>query len=453
MKKVYALIIGLCISFTGFSQSCLPEGITFSTQAQIDSFPIDYPGCTEIIGPVTICGNDISDLSGLSSLTSVDNNLAIGWEDSENPLLTSLAGLEGLTFVRTLYIVNNLNLNSLAGLNNLDTIQWFLSVVGNQSLINLNGLDNLKYIGSDIFIEENNSMINFAGLEGLTRISQAYVYDNPALVDFTGLNNVDHFSGIFDIVGNASLINFHGLENLTKADLLKVWYNENLVNLDGLQGVTTLSSFLNLDNNPSLVDLTGLDNLVSIGDDLYISANESLSSIKVLEKLNSIDGNLTISSNSALTSLDGLDSIAASSINDLQISWNSNLSTCDVESVCDYLADPNGNVFIFGNAAGCNSVEEVENECTAGINVNKLLGNPIYIHPNPASTQIIVETLLVQNSCHYILSDLNGQPLIQGQLSPSKTIVDISELVTGIYYLKVTNNNFVNVFKIVKNCY
>ena len=54
-----------------FSQSCLPEGIEFSTQAQIDSFQVNHSGCTEIIGSLEISGEQIMNLDGLSVLTSI----------------------------------------------------------------------------------------------------------------------------------------------------------------------------------------------------------------------------------------------------------------------------------------------------------------------------------------------------------------------------------------------
>jgi hypothetical protein len=51
MKKLILIIAAVAFSHSiTFSQGCLPEGITFTTQAQIDSFQIDYPGCTEIEG-------------------------------------------------------------------------------------------------------------------------------------------------------------------------------------------------------------------------------------------------------------------------------------------------------------------------------------------------------------------------------------------------------------------
>jgi hypothetical protein len=54
-------------------QSCLPEGITFSSQEQIDNFQTNYPDCIEIEGGVLIEGNDITNLEGLSLLEAVDS--------------------------------------------------------------------------------------------------------------------------------------------------------------------------------------------------------------------------------------------------------------------------------------------------------------------------------------------------------------------------------------------
>ena len=42
------------ISILEYNNHCLPEGITFSTQAEIDNFQTNYPGCTEIEGDVVI---------------------------------------------------------------------------------------------------------------------------------------------------------------------------------------------------------------------------------------------------------------------------------------------------------------------------------------------------------------------------------------------------------------
>jgi hypothetical protein len=54
MKKFYILLFALISLHGSWAEGCLPEGIKFTTQAQIDSFQINYPGCTEIEGGCTL---------------------------------------------------------------------------------------------------------------------------------------------------------------------------------------------------------------------------------------------------------------------------------------------------------------------------------------------------------------------------------------------------------------
>ena len=103
---------------------CLPEGITFSTQEEIDNFQVDHPFCSEIGGDVTIHGADIVDLGGLGTIMSIGGDLSI----LSNDLLTSLSGLNNLTSIGgSLTIGNdpgepmgNPALASLEGLENID---------------------------------------------------------------------------------------------------------------------------------------------------------------------------------------------------------------------------------------------------------------------------------------------------------------------------------------------
>jgi hypothetical protein len=89
MKKIILSLVAAAISITiVLSQPCLPEGITFTTQEQIDNFQTNYPGCTEIEGDVGIGGYDITNLNGLNVLTTIGGNLLI-----VESALTSLSGL------------------------------------------------------------------------------------------------------------------------------------------------------------------------------------------------------------------------------------------------------------------------------------------------------------------------------------------------------------------------
>ena len=141
MKKFCIFLIALFISGVVKAQSsepcstCLPDGITFSSQAQIDAFQSDYPECTEILGNVyiyddsdTVRGN-ITNLNGLSILTTIGGNFKV-WG---NPSLTNLTGLENLNFVGgDLQIGHFFNPNPM--------------------LDNLMGLEGLTSIGGTLFI-------------------------------------------------------------------------------------------------------------------------------------------------------------------------------------------------------------------------------------------------------------------------------------------------------------
>jgi len=57
MKKLIILLLALAAINSANAQPCLPEGIMFYSQEQIDNFQTNYPGCTEIEGDVIIEGN------------------------------------------------------------------------------------------------------------------------------------------------------------------------------------------------------------------------------------------------------------------------------------------------------------------------------------------------------------------------------------------------------------
>ena len=162
-------------SVTALSQSCLPEGITFTTQAQIDSFWVNYPDCDEIEGSLGIGDNEgtnITNLYGLGGLHSIGGDLSI-WnnnnltslaglnliesigghlEISNNPALTSLYGLGSLYSAWVVTISNNLTLHDLSGLENLHSIEYILDIEDNPSLTSLMGLANLDSVVDGHFI-------------------------------------------------------------------------------------------------------------------------------------------------------------------------------------------------------------------------------------------------------------------------------------------------------------
>ncbi len=164
----------------------------------------------------------------------------------------------------------------------------------------------------------------------------------------------------------------NGLENIISVGgNLTIRSNSALINLAGLEGITFIAGELDISDNDNIVNLTGLEGLTTIGGQLFIYRNESLDSLTALYNLTSIGGELHVWYNNTLATLIGLENIDANTISNLFIRYNDYLSTCDVQSICDYLAAPNGTIDITGNSTGCNSQEEVEAACGVGISRNR----------------------------------------------------------------------------------
>jgi len=375
---------------------CLPDGITFTTQEQIDNFQTNYPNCTEIEGHVKIEGDDITNLNGLNVLTSIGGNLYVFYNTNS---LTSLTGLDNVMSIGGDLLIQsgawnaNPGLTSMAGLDNLISIGGTFHIEWNNDLTSLTGLGNLTSIGGDLTVENNDVLISLAGLDNVTYIGGSL---RIGIVYLPGL----------DAAGsrNTSLTSLTGLEGLTSIlGNLTVCGNAALISMTGLDNVTSIGGELSIYSN-ALESLTGLESLTTIAGDLTIWGNNALTSLSGLSNVNSIQGALTIGGefgnghflgNDALKSLTGLDNIDEASIIGLHIVGNDSLSACEVHSICDYLASPNGEIDIHDNAACCNNQEEVADACSSSINETSTLYG-IKTHPNPFSTSTVIEYELTQ---------------------------------------------------------
>jgi hypothetical protein len=124
------LVVILFTATNASAQVC--ASLTLTTQAEVDAV-----SCSLVTGDLLIIGPDITDLSPLSSVTSVGGNLFI----RNNPMLTNLNGLGGITLVGAQ-----------------------VNILRNAALRNLDGLAGITSVDSDLFIQDNTVLTEFCGL-------------------------------------------------------------------------------------------------------------------------------------------------------------------------------------------------------------------------------------------------------------------------------------------------
>lgn len=286
MKKFFfALYFILAIpQLSIFSQGCLPGETFFTSQSDIDNFQTNYPGCSMIEGKLRIDGDNITNLYGLSVLTSI--------------------------YHLELY---NIDLTNLTGLNNVTYISY-LEISRCNSLESLNGLENLLSLDRGLNISYNTNLKNLEGLSNLTSVGNLF--------------NIRY----------TSLTNLMGLNSLTTVEYFSIYKNDSLINLDGLESLSHIASSIEIGNNKSLLDISGLENVS------YIRT-------------------ISVNGNDNIISLEGLDDVDPATLEYLYLKNNSSLTTCEVQSVCDFLLSSSGTASINNNATGCNSQQEVEDAC------------------------------------------------------------------------------------------
>jgi hypothetical protein len=210
MKRFIFLSFLLVFFFKpGLPQGCLPEGITFETQEQINNFQANYPGCTEIEGDVFIGsenGNlNIMNLQGLSCLVKIDGRLDIIGCNS----IGELSGLNSLTEVGGSMEINSCTeLDNLSGLNSLTHVGGGFKIALNNILTSIEALESLTAINGDLSIVSNVTLHSLAGLNSLIVVpGSIYLSHNSYLTDITALQNInaDSLQGFIAIMSNSNL--------------------------------------------------------------------------------------------------------------------------------------------------------------------------------------------------------------------------------------------------------
>lgn len=365
MKQTLLFFLFFLMADAVFGQ-CPTAPLTLSTQAEVDSFKIKYPGCTQLPAALNISGTvenfdslsvlkkikgsltvsfcpQLTDISGLSQLLEIDGSLNF----YDNPVLASLGGLDNLQYIGgEFFLQNNAKLADLEGLGSVAFVNGSMTVSDLPVIKNFNGLGSLEYLGKNLLVQNNPKLENFSGLEKLANITTDFkVNQNAVLADFTGLSSLTSIGGVAQI-GNNGILSFNGLTSLQ-----------------------TLGGYLFILNNPNLESLNGMPALTNIFGNLFIQNNPVLMSIGALPKVKTIGGSLKISQNLLLESLIGLDSVETI-FQDLTVSYSNKIK--DFNGL-NRLKTVGGNFFIENNGA-MTSLSGLENLKSIGQNLKVSTG-------------------------------------------------------------------------------
>ncbi len=275
------------------------------------------------------------------------------------------------------------------------------------------------------------------------------------LVDWTIFHPSE---GYLNIVFNTSLASLTGLNNLSTIEgSLSIEANESLINFSGLDNLNSINGNLIINNN-GIENIHGLQNLNSIGGNIRYSSQifDIEQNLSHFLNLNDIGGNLLIGGNNLLSGLEGLDNIESSSIQNLYIYYNDNLTTCEVESICEYLTSPNGFVSIHDNSQGCNSIEEVELACES-IGMDELRSEIITgLSPNPTKGFVKVQFSISKAQMVTLelfkISSVKVRTLLNEVKLPGNYEIefDLSDLSSGIYFFTFETTQKTATIKMLK---
>lgn len=132
--------------------------------------------------------DNITDLSPLSGLTTVNGNVLI----FDNSQLTSLSGLNGLSYAFHLYIKGNTVLTNVSGVSNLSTIaNGGIVIAENLALTSIQGLENITAVTTILTVRNNNVLTSLNGLDNIANVANdVNINTNPMLDNLCALTTL-----------------------------------------------------------------------------------------------------------------------------------------------------------------------------------------------------------------------------------------------------------------------
>lgn len=395
MKITLILLAFVSITLSSFSQTTYVPDDNFETYLETHN----ASGAVVTVGDPTSMGNGIAlddyvTTAGISTVTNLDVN---------NQNISNLTGIEDFSSLVQLVCRNNslttLNINQNTSLKDLycqfNQISNINTSTNNQleklyaNNNSLTSLDLSQNILLTHLVANNNQLANLVVTQNTNLVTLEFQLNQISTINLTQNTLITSLKT--------------GTNLLTSLDL------SNNVNLQIAQIENNQISSLNLTPINSLVTLICNNNFLSSLDfSLFPSFQYLNCSSNVLTHLNVKNGN-----NSNFNLFNSTNNPNLTCIEVDNAGWSSsNWTNIDI-----------GSTFI-NNQVECNS-----------LSVDELPNEKIELFPNPVETTFYI---LTNEQSIYILYDIMGKIIIEGQLQVGKNQIDISNLPKGLYLIKYT---------------
>lgn len=199
-------------------------------------------------------------------------------------------------------------------------------LISGGTITSISALSNLREVGS-LEIRFNSQLDSLAGIEQLERADELIIVGNPliaALPEFGSLTTL----GRINVDNNAALTSLGNFSALTQAGSISVGNNPMLPALDGFTTLEQLDGSLTLDGNQLFVDFSTLTNLALINGDLSIQDNPELQEL-AMPVLTTIGGGLEIIGNPTLSECLVADFVGSLEIGGPVLTSNNQAAACD----------------------------------------------------------------------------------------------------------------------------
>lgn len=376
-----------------FTQTIQAQGVSLRSQADVDAF---HKSTTLINGSLIISGDDIVDLSNLS---------------------------------------------------NLEQINGSLTIRGNKLLTNIDSLSSLTMVSNGIWIEDNNALTNVDGLSSVNTCRNLSIEENPALKSLDGFNQISSIRGSLVISLCDALESINSFNNLTHVEgQCQISINRELQSINGFNKITSLSDDLWISANDKLTSITAFSELTSVKQHFGIDNHYELLELNGFPSLDSVYGFFAIRSNDILNTVHGFGNLSYIGSH-LKVHNNEELSNCCfIQNLLDQQNSIGGDIEIYSNNFGCNTIEDVlETECASSISTaHSERDTYLSVFPTRATTSLTIQLPNGVQFDQIEILDHMGRMITQLAHPSSPTefmVISIQGLQDGVYIVRANSSD------------